>query len=905
MLGLAARAKATYADEGTGEGLVKAIRGGVAHLDSRPLVGVGASVLHRVIYVDANAPADPFPGDPNAGDPDEDGTSEHPFDSVFEAMVEAADGDTILVAPGHYAPVDGADGRLEFAGRSIQLRSRFEEDLTLIEQTVLDATIVFDGTEGPECELAGFAIRGSAFEGIFGNGTAATLRHCAVQGNRTCDGSVLTDFHGHMAHCLIADNTSTFACGSRPAVVNFSGTMINCTIANNATGISVHNAEVINCIIYYNGIQTIRVQDKGSLALLYCNVQGGEHAVVASSTKAVGMASIMALNPRFAKLGVWQNGRFQKGDYHLKSQGLRWSPEPVADSHWVRDAVTSPCIDGGDPCQNLDAEALGFPAGTDIQSQVNWRINMGCYGGTAQASLPFVKPIVGITATASSSDSEGSPEATCNGSGLDALDQHSALDKTMWVSSHSDESPWILYEFNRVYRLYEMWVWNYNVIFEPILNFGAKDVTIEYSEDGINWTLWGDVAFAQASARADYTANTIVSLGGITARYVRFAIDSGWGVFGQVGLSEVRFFADLTPRSEPGVSYEVVLDTFEAYTDDGTNLIYHAWLDGWVNETGSIVGYLTEPFAEQWIVNSGLQSMPLFYDNAGAPYYSETSRELAPELQNWYVGAADGLTLYVHGSLGEDHNAEPDRFYVAVEDARGRIAAVYHPDALVLFNDDWQEWTIGFSEFADVDLNLVRRLILGVGDRNDPRPGRSGVVYIDDIGLSVGAEQTDRVFPISNVVATSNIPSEEGVGPENTVNGSGLNEDGEHSTEATTMWLAEIDRASAYIQFAFDDVYEVHEMRVWNYNVMFERLLRFGVKDVTVEYSVNGTDWTSLGAVQFAQAPARDDYAAYTTVEFGDVAAQYVRLEIYSAWGPLGQVGLSEVQFWALGRSDE
>ena len=61
------------------------------------------------------------------------------------------------------------------------------------------------------------------------------------------------------------------------------------------------------------------------------------------------------------------------GDYHLKSQAGRW--EPVSEI-WVDDEVTSPCIDAGNP---------GCPVGDEPAPNGN-RINMGAYGGTAEAS---------------------------------------------------------------------------------------------------------------------------------------------------------------------------------------------------------------------------------------------------------------------------------------------------------------------------------------------------------------------------------------------------------------------------------------------------------------------------------------------------------------------------------------
>ena len=152
-------------------------------------------------------------------------------------------------------------------------------------------------------------------------------------------------------------------------------------------------------------------------------------------------------------------------------------------------------------------------------------------------------------------------------------------------------------------------------------------------------------------------------------------------------------------------------------------------------------------------------------------------------------------------------------------------------------------------------------------------------------------------YAVQNIIATSNGNSDAGQGPENTVNGSGLNAQGEHSINAPDMWLVADQEDTVYIQYEFDRVYSLHEMLVWNYNVQFELLLGFGVKDVTVEYSQDGVDWMTLGDVELAQATARSSYAANTTVDFAGVAARYVRLMIHTGFGGMGSYGLSEVRF--------
>jgi len=153
------------------------------------------------------------------------------------------------------------------------------------------------------------------------------------------------------------------------------------------------------------------------------------------------------------------------------------------------------------------------------------------------------QPINVIAATASSRAST-EPERTIDGSGLDADDLHATNVDTMWLSAADGPQPtWIQYEFDGTYPVDALWVWNYNMQFESFLGYGFKDVSVEYSENGIDWTSFGEVAFAQGTSQEDYSCNTIIELGGVMARYVRLTALSNWaGTASQYGLSEVRFF---------------------------------------------------------------------------------------------------------------------------------------------------------------------------------------------------------------------------------------------------------------------------------------------------------------------------------------------------------------------------
>lgn len=154
------------------------------------------------------------------------------------------------------------------------------------------------------------------------------------------------------------------------------------------------------------------------------------------------------------------------------------------------------------------------------------------------------------------------------------------------------------------------------------------------------------------------------------------------------------------------------------------------------------------------------------------------------------------------------------------------------------------------------------------------------------------------VYPITGVTASSNGVSEAGVGPERTVDGSGLDvAAGQHSTLDTDMWLAgPVEGEPLWIQYEFGRVYKLREMNVWNYNISAEEIVGFGLKDVRIEYSTDAEEWKTLGSVEFAQATGNAAEKGMT-VDLGGVAAKYVRLNVDSAWGTLGQYGLSEVQF--------
>jgi len=159
-------------------------------------------------------------------------------------------------------------------------------------------------------------------------------------------GSILRNF-------IIKDNfMAVFIAGSSP-------TLSNLTIVDNMYGIEATDGSDpdISNIIFWNNI--------------YSDMFGCQARYSRLSDASQGRGNI-DIDPLFADP--------DDDDYRLRSNRGRYWPEHDV---WVLDRLTSPCIDGGDP----NAETLDEPIPNGN------RINMGAYGGTAQAGLSPYEPV--------------------------------------------------------------------------------------------------------------------------------------------------------------------------------------------------------------------------------------------------------------------------------------------------------------------------------------------------------------------------------------------------------------------------------------------------------------------------------------------------------------------------------
>jgi len=182
-----------------------------------------------------------------------------------------------------------------------------------------------------------------------------------------------------LTNCALIKNSALSSGGGVMVNSNTSLTLTNCTFSGNSamSGSVMENFNstitLTNCILWDNLPPQIGNYNSTSV-VTYSDIQGG----------VPGDGNIDA-DPRFVSRGSWTDaGAWIPGDYHLKSEGWSWD---VVQGLWSWDDVTSPCIDAGDPSAALGAEAPCEAGAPLSERAANSRINMGAYGGTAQASL--------------------------------------------------------------------------------------------------------------------------------------------------------------------------------------------------------------------------------------------------------------------------------------------------------------------------------------------------------------------------------------------------------------------------------------------------------------------------------------------------------------------------------------
>jgi beta propeller repeat protein/parallel beta-helix repeat protein len=305
------------------------------------------------------------------------------YDYIQHAIVAGQAGDTIIAGEGIYQE------SINFKGKKLTVSSVNPDDPAIVAATIIHGggrVATFSSGEDTGSILSGFTIT-VGYNGIYCTEAAPIISNCTITGNSSAGVKLYSNGSPTITNCSIVANSGAgiemhprksarFTFYNYPQISNsiiaknalqgiFGGVPVitNCTIVENLQGgIYGSRPTISNSIIYFNGNATIA---ESFATVTYSDIQGSWP----------GLGNIDA-DPLFVSLYWISSNDQDAGDYHLKSQAGRWDP---VSRTWVEDDLTSPCIDKGDPASPVGDEPA--PNGGVI--------NMGAYGGTAQASMTF------------------------------------------------------------------------------------------------------------------------------------------------------------------------------------------------------------------------------------------------------------------------------------------------------------------------------------------------------------------------------------------------------------------------------------------------------------------------------------------------------------------------------------
>lgn len=272
------------------------------------------------IYVDDDASNDPGPNDPGISDPLEDGSLNHPYDTLEEALAAALEGDEIVLLPGDYT--GAACQNLHMYAKAVTIRGLEGPRRCRLTPPLGSSLFVFDFLEGPETVLRDLTIAdgSKSTRGIvYCDSSSPTFVNCIFEHNTVSRGAggavTLSNSFARFLNCLFAGNVahgSIFGNGNGGAVGVVGGApeFVNCTFVDNNADHFGGTLYVANSRIYItnsilhggfapNGAEI--ALDGAELTIGYSNLSAGPPAIWNSNSSIYWNQGNIGADPGFVR----------------------------------------------------------------------------------------------------------------------------------------------------------------------------------------------------------------------------------------------------------------------------------------------------------------------------------------------------------------------------------------------------------------------------------------------------------------------------------------------------------------------------------------------------------------------------------------------------------------------------
>lgn len=99
-----------------------------------------------------------------------------------------------------------------------------------------------------------------------------------------------------------------------------------------------------------------------------------------------------------------------------------------------------------------------------------------------------------------------------------------------------------------------------------------------------------------------------------------------------------------------------------------------------------------------------------------------------------------------------------------------------------------------------------------------------------------------------------------------------------------------------WIMYDFGEPYPIDSVQYWNHNVWGETGM--GAKEILIDYSIDQTNWTSVGPISLDKAPGSWKYTGTTGFSLGNANIRFMLITVISTWDESAScAGISEMKF--------